>query len=238
MPSTWMTSTLRPWTRCHRPASLTAPRTAGVLLRLAFKAGLSPRFPRRTGSRRFWGWRLNRFGGWGVLSAMSVEGPEALCDEIRHRLVGALTLATGDRGVGEELAQEALVRAWQRWPEVGSLDSPEAWTFRVGFNLAGSWRRRRSAERRAVRRNGHRVAHHDPDVAEVEAVRQAVAALPPRQREVVVARFYLGHDVAGTAALLGCAEGTVKAATSHALAGLRRAGLVDDRWNDLEEATP
>jgi DNA-directed RNA polymerase specialized sigma24 family protein len=62
----------------------------------------------------------------------------------------------------------------------------------------------------------------------------AVAGLPPRQRAVIVARFYLGYDVAGAAALLGCAEGTVKAATAHALANLRRSGLVHD---PIEEVT-
>ncbi|HEV7720587.1 MAG TPA: sigma factor-like helix-turn-helix DNA-binding protein [Iamia sp.] len=166
---------------------------------------------------------------------MTPTGPEELCDSIRDRLVGALTLATGDRAVGEELAQEALVRAWQRWAQVSRMDSPEAWTFRVGFNLAGSWRRRAAAERRAHRRRaGPATVHVDPDGAEVEAVRVAVAGLPPRQRAVIVARFYLGHDVAGTAALLDCAEGTVKAATAHALANLRRSGLVPD---PIEEVT-
>ena len=185
------------------------------------------------------GGRLNRSRARSVLSPMTNSGPETLCDEIRTRLVGALTLATGDRGVGEELAQEALVRAWMRWAEVGRLDSPEAWTFRVGFNLAGSWRRRRAAERRAIRRLGAPDPEkHDPDGAEIQAVRQAVAALPDRQRAVVVARFYLGYDVAGTAELLGCAQGTVKAATSHALANLRRSGLADIRELESEEITP
>jgi RNA polymerase sigma factor (sigma-70 family) len=168
---------------------------------------------------------------------MTDEGPEAHCDRIRDRLVGALTLATGDRGVAEELAQEALVRTWQRWAQVARMDSPEAWTFRVGLNLAGSWRRRRAAERRAARRTGPAPwSHDDPDAAEAATVRAAVAGLPDRQRAVIVARFYLGHDVAGTAALLGCAEGTVKAATSHALANLRRAGLVEAA--DEEASTP
>ncbi len=167
---------------------------------------------------------------------MDDDGPEDLCDRIRTRLVGALTLTTGDRGVAEELAQEALVRAWQRWPEVRCMDSPEAWTFRVAFNLAGSWRRRRAAERRANRRAGpDPLLHDDPDGAAATAVRRAVAGLPDRQRAVIVCRFYLGHDVAGTAALLGCAEGTVKATTAHALANLRRAGLIHD---DIEEEIP
>jgi len=50
-----------------------------------------------------------------------------LCAELRPQLVGALTLHTGERVVAEELAQEAQVRLWQRWPRVRELDSPQAW---------------------------------------------------------------------------------------------------------------
>jgi RNA polymerase sigma factor (sigma-70 family) len=167
------------------------------------------------------------------LSTMGPDGPEALVEAVRDRLVGALTLTTGRRAVAEELAQDALVRAWQRWPQVREVDDPEAWVFRVGFNLAASWGRRQSAERRANRRSrdGSATAevHLDADAAEIVALRAAVAALPDRQRAVVVARYYLGYDVAGTAALLGIAAGTVKATTSHALTNLRTSGVVEDR---------
>jgi RNA polymerase sigma factor (sigma-70 family) len=66
-----------------------------------------------------------------------------------------------------------------------------------------------------------------PDAAESIAVRVAVRSLPPRQRAVIVARFFLGFDVAETAQILGCRTGTVKANTFKALANLRRAGLLD-----------
>ncbi len=167
---------------------------------------------------------------------VDAEGPEEFCDRVRARLVGALTLATGRRDVAEELAQESLVRAWERWDRVSGLASPEQWTMRVGFNLAKSWHRRRLAEWRANRRTGAaEMVAWEGDGADVVAVRAAVAGLPERQRAVVIARFFLGYDVKGAAALLGCAEGTVKAATHQALANLRRSGLVDDDEVDIEE---
>ena len=160
---------------------------------------------------------------------MGDDEPAAFCREIRDRLVGSLTLYCGDRAVAEELAQEALVRVWERWDRVSRMAAPEAWTYRTAFNLASSWGRRRSAERRANRRS---VPVDDlattPDTPTIEAVRSAVAALPPKQRSAVVCRFYLAMTVAETAETLGCAEGTVKSATHQALASLRTAGLVDD----------
>jgi RNA polymerase sigma factor (sigma-70 family) len=158
--------------------------------------------------------------------------PEDFVREIRHPLVGSLALYCGDASVAEELAQEALAKAWLRW---GRLDDPKAWTYRTAFNLASSWGRRRSAERRANRRSVA-VAPSEPDRADAHAVREAVAALPDRQRAVIVCRYFVGLDVRETATVLGCAEGTVKAATHQALAALRRSGLVDPEPTEEVEA--
>jgi RNA polymerase sigma factor (sigma-70 family) len=145
--------------------------------------------------------------------------------------VQTLSLYCGSREVGEELAQEALSRAWQRWPSVSLMQSPEAWTIRVGLNLANSSYRRRRAERRALQTiSSDRTVHED--AALVEAVRQAVAALAPRQRAVILLRFFLDLSVEETAAALGCAAGTVKATTSQALAVLRAGGLLADEAHE------
>ena len=163
-------------------------------------------------------------------------GPAEFCDDIRDRLVRSLTLYCGDRWVAEELAQETLVRAWERWSVVGEAASPEAWTFRTATNLANSWFRRRQAERRA-----HARLSKEPETGPAvdfelrSTVRAAVAALAHRQREVVVARFFMDLSVEATAILLGCAEGTVRATTHQALGRLRALGLdVDDELQEVQ----
>lgn len=168
--------------------------------------------------------------------SLSVTEPRAaaeVCGELLPRLVGSLVLYCGDRLVAEELAQEAMARAWERWDRVGVMASPEAWIHRVAFNLARSWFRRRGAERRAMQRvSGAAAPPPLPDIASAVAVRDAVAALPGRQRAVVIARFYGGLSVKETATVLGCSPGAVKTHTSRALSRLRASGL-----GDLEEVT-
>jgi RNA polymerase sigma factor (sigma-70 family) len=63
----------------------------------------------------------------------------------------------------------------------------------------------------------------DPDTAGSMMLRSALAELPPRQRAVLVLRFYSDLSVEQTAQALGCSTGTVKSQTSKAIATLRRA---------------
>lgn len=137
--------------------------------------------------------------------------------------MGALTLYCGDVGVAQELAQDTLVRCREKWERVASAARPGAYAHRIAINLANSRFRRRSAERRALRRvaGGADTAHHDPCGADGLAVRRAVSSLPPRQREVVVRRFFLDEEVAVVAAAMGIAPSSVRSATTRALEALR-----------------
>ena len=60
-------------------------------------------------------------------------------------------------------------------------------------------------------------------------MRDAVAALPERQRRALVLRYFSDLPVVEVATMMGCPEGTVKTLTARAIAALRGAGLVDDR---------
>lgn len=137
------------------------------------------------------------------------------------RLVGALHLYTGDRDLAYELAQEALARACRDWDKVAGMEAPGAWVYRVAMNLASSYFRRRRAERRARDRIARERAPAEPDPAEGLALRRAIAALSPRQRQAVVLRYYGGLSAAEAATAMGCRPGTVRALTSQGLDGLR-----------------
>ena len=156
----------------------------------------------------------------------------AFCQAEHARLVGVLAFHVGDRGLAEELAQEALIRACQHWDTVAHKPSPQAWVTAVALNLARSSFRRHLAERRARERHGARpdeAAVVDDDDDRV-AVRAAVRALPKRQRAALVLRYYADLPAAEVAAVMGCAEGTVRALTHQAIASLRRTGgLFEER---------
>ena len=147
---------------------------------------------------------------------------EAFCERMRPRLVGALSLFTGSHDVAEELAQETLVRALLHWRTLQAHPAPDRWALRVGFNLARSVFRRRLAERRA---NALAAARPQPTPSDPgdgeDGLTEAVRRLPSRQRSAVVLRYYADLSVRDTAAVLGCAPGTVKALCAQAVSNLR-----------------
>lgn len=125
----------------------------------------------------------------------------------------------GDVQLGEDLAQEVLTSLSLRWRRVSRADNLEAYVYRAMTNTATSWRRRRSW--------GERPVAVVPDVPGFEQpayddqVLSALQALPPRQRAVVVLRYYADRTEAQTAEALGCSVGTVKSQHSKAIASLR-----------------
>jgi DNA-directed RNA polymerase specialized sigma24 family protein len=95
---------------------------------------------------------------------------------------------TGDRGEGEELAQEALVRVYWRWAIVRRLDRPLDYTRKVLVNRYRSLLRRALVEARhagPARTEAAEPVNHDGSLVLWAAVRR----LPPRQRAVVVRRY-------------------------------------------------
>jgi len=129
-------------------------------------------------------------------------------------------LMLGDRGLAEDLVQTALAKTYASWGRVRDVDARLGYARTTLVNTATSWFRRKGW--RNERPSDHlREPAYDDDPSVRPTLMQALAQLPPRQRAVVVLRFYDDLSVADTAHALGCAEGTVKSQTSDALAALR-----------------
>ncbi len=139
-----------------------------------------------------------------------------------HHLVRRAYLLTGSQPAAEDLVQEALARccaSWRRQP----IAQPDAYLQRVMVNLLVSrsrLRRFREDPTDAVPERG--VADTSATHAERDAVWRALRATPPRQRAVLVLRFYEDMTEAEIAAELGVAIGTVRSQTAKGLARLRR----------------
>lgn len=156
---------------------------------------------------------------------------EAFCRREYPQLVGTLTMYCGDVHLAEELAQEALTRACERWSEVGDMAAPGAWVHRVAINGANSyWRRMRAARRARDHLQAQTVdAAHERDVAGDVALRDAVAELPDRQRAAVVLRYVAGLTAADTARALDTTDQAVRNLTHRATRTLRdRLGMRND----------
>jgi RNA polymerase sigma-70 factor (ECF subfamily) len=156
------------------------------------------------------------------------------------KVVATVALVCGSVAAAEDAVQEALARAWERLDRGDHIDRLPAWITTVALNLARSQMRRWRSERRARDRLGplHDDLSNAPAASgDAHAVRQALAALPRRQREVTVLRYYLGLDVREIAEHLDIAEGTVKAMLFRARQALATAlGDEDDTDEEVDRA--
>jgi len=140
---------------------------------------------------------------------------------------------TGDRGLAEDLAQATLASAYASWPRVRRADDPDAYVRRILINsFRGRFRKRQVTEELGASPPGFVVADPSQAHADHAAVIAAVATLPPKQREVVLLRFWLDLTEVQAAATLGCSVGNVKSQTARALAKLRVSEELAD-WGAL-----
>jgi RNA polymerase sigma-70 factor (ECF subfamily) len=144
----------------------------------------------------------------------------------RSALVAFGWSLTGSLATAEEIAQEALVAAWRSWDAVGDYDKPGAWARRVVANRASTHWRSAGRESRALERLAGS-APTPPDAVELPepdaALWAAVRRLPDRQAQVIALYYLEDRSVTETAAILECAEGTVKAHLYKARLSLARA---------------
>jgi RNA polymerase sigma-70 factor (sigma-E family) len=135
----------------------------------------------------------------------------------------------GDAVEAEELVQSALVRVTLRWPFLRDKDDPGAYVKRAIVNAnINRWRRVRSRETPTETLPDRGVADRATAHAEQDAVRRALASLPPRQRAVLVLRYLDDMSEQEAAAVLGCSVGTVKSQTHKGLTKLRESFTTDE----------
>ena len=160
-------------------------------------------------------------------------------DEIRFRefarsqavaLRRSAYLLCGEWHLAEDLVQTTLIKMHRAWPRVVRTDRPVSYARKT---LLRCWLdERRRPWRRAERRDGvvpeGADSGADPAIAVAHRDLRAelfrvLSAIPPRQRAVLVLRFFESLSVAETAEALGCSEGTVKSQTARGLAAMRAA---------------
>ncbi|HKE63562.1 MAG TPA: SigE family RNA polymerase sigma factor [Micromonosporaceae bacterium] len=131
-------------------------------------------------------------------------------------------LLAGNPHDADDLVQEALIRLRSAWPRVRRQDDPIGYTRATIARLhVSTWRRLRresvvaDVPETAVDESGFH------DAARRTALSKALAALPPRQRAVIVLRFYEEQTEEEIAAILGISRGTVRSQAARAFAKLR-----------------
>jgi RNA polymerase sigma-70 factor (sigma-E family) len=146
---------------------------------------------------------------------------EQLLAERGSSLMGAAIALAGSRQDGEDLLQAALERVLRKPRRI------EGYLRRVLYNLAADgWRRHGTWKQKlqpVLRAESVTAAEPDPtrEVDLRDALVRMLGQLPPRQRAVIVLRYWEQRTETETAALLGCSEGTVKSAASRGLQHLR-----------------
>jgi RNA polymerase sigma-70 factor (sigma-E family) len=137
-------------------------------------------------------------------------------------LIRTAYLLTGDQQRAEDLVQDALIKTYRAWSRL-TESNPDAYARKVMYHLNISrWRRTRAVE---VTTSDPPDLARGPDEAGRSvnrlALQRALAQLAPRQRAVIVLRYFEDATEAETADLLGISIGTVKSTASRALEKLR-----------------
>lgn len=130
-------------------------------------------------------------------------------------------LLTASHADAEDLAQTTLVKAYLSWSKVAGAASPDAYVRRILTNAFISGRRPLRASRERLVDQPPEVTISDEGSDDRLTLWPHVATLPPRQRAVVVLRYYEDLSEQQIADALGCSAGTVKSSASAALKTLK-----------------
>jgi RNA polymerase sigma-70 factor (sigma-E family) len=161
-----------------------------------------------------------------------MEGLERLVAERGDQLLCTAALLAGSREAGEDLLQEGLMRLLRHWPRIAG--DPERYLRRTLCNLAiDGWRRQGTWRQRQRMLQAVPADGVDGTVAVDmrDALVRLLLQLPPRQRSLIVLRYWEQLSEAEVAEVLGCSIGAVKSGTSRGLARLRE---LSGSWRPAE----
>ena len=148
-------------------------------------------------------------------------------------LLRSATAICGDPSLAEDLVQDVLLKVQLRWSRVSRADNVDAYVQRMLVNEFVSWRRKWA--RIEPQADAGRALPASADVAvavtERSELQEQLGHLPRKQQVVLALRYYEGMSDAEIAQIMNCAESTVRAYASRALATLRT-----HRANDFTEA--
>ena len=149
-----------------------------------------------------------------------------LVDRYKDVLYGTAVLMTGNRAVGEEIVQEALLSAWRGIRGFKRGRPPKPWLVRILVNEVLTRQRKKSIPTIPLSDLDHAADPSAPDNADGfqdrAIVREALAHLVPEQQQVVVLRYFAELTVPEVARSIGAREGTVKSRLHRALKRLRQ----------------
>lgn len=142
---------------------------------------------------------------------VAYESFESFYKKEFRSVVGLAYALSGSRLGAEDLAQEAFIKAHEKWERISGYDKPGAWVRRVVANLAVSGFRRRSAEKKALSRlAGQRPQGLSDLEPEDEEFWQMVRDLPKRQAQATALFYVEDRSVAEIAEILECSPSTAK----------------------------
>jgi RNA polymerase sigma-70 factor (ECF subfamily) len=126
---------------------------------------------------------------------------------------------------GEDIVQDALIKALAALPNLGVIDNPQGWMFRIAHNTALDFLRRRA--RGPILQNDEALdmiaapdsRDQDHEVAAVSL--RTFMRLPPLQRSAVILKDVLGHSLEEVASITGASEAATKSALQRGRVRLR-----------------
>jgi RNA polymerase sigma-70 factor (ECF subfamily) len=164
------------------------------------------------------------------------EAFRVLVEQYRSVLFGTAYLMIRDRGLAEDIVQEALVQMWKHLPSFRLKSSVKTWMVRIVINEVKQQFRKKQVLMVPLEQVSEIAVDFDEAATamiqneERQHLKQALEQLPAEQKEAVILRYFSDLTVPEIAAVMGEREGTIKSRLSRALDRLGKILHGDKMW--------